>query len=74
MEMRGLSIKTLAASAGIDQASIDAFRRGRREPDAEDLMRLAGSLEVPVRDLLSGIRWVPDGKGGGEYRVEQPKD
>ena len=73
MDARRLSAEELAGASRIDQQTVEAIREARREPTAEDLVRLAGVLNVPVGELLAGVAWVPDGKGGGEYHAADPE-
>lgn len=71
MGSRGLTLASLAAEAGIDPRRLGAFLEVREEATAEDLLRLAGALGVEPGELLTGVAWVTDGKGGGEYRAPE---
>jgi hypothetical protein len=38
----------------------------------DSILRLAGALEVTPGELYEGVAWLPDGEGGGEFRIEEP--
>lgn len=66
----GLTQTQLAERAGTHSTEICIYEQGRRLPRLDTLMKLAGSLEAPARDLLEGIEWLPAGrKGKGVMRV-----
>lgn len=52
----GLSQKEAAACVGISQATYSAYERGRNEPPAEILVRLAYLFKVPVDVLVQKDR------------------
>jgi transcriptional regulator with XRE-family HTH domain len=66
---RGLLPADVAACAGIDLAKLHAILRGERVVRLDTLVRLAGALGVAPENLLDGIRWIPDGEGGGRYEA-----
>lgn len=66
----GCSVDELAARSGLEKAELEAILRGEAEADVDLVYRLAGSLHVSPGDLYEGVAWVPDGEGGGEYRVD----
>jgi transcriptional regulator with XRE-family HTH domain len=74
MGLRGLSSASLSGRAGIDLRRLTAFREGREEATAEDLLRLAGALGIEPGELLAGVAWIPDEKGDGEYRASESED
>ena len=49
---RGLSQEALAALAGIDRSYMSSIERGLRNMSVLNVARIAGALDVPVRDLL----------------------
>jgi len=66
------SVDRLAERSGIEREEIEAIMRGETEARADSILRLAGALEVAPGVLYEGVAWVPDGEGGGEFRVEEP--
>ena len=66
------SVDRLAERSGIEREEIEAIMRGQVEARADSILRLAGALEVAPGVLYEGVAWVPDGEGGGEFRVEEP--
>jgi transcriptional regulator with XRE-family HTH domain len=69
---RGYSVDRLAERSLIPRAGIEAILRGEAEAHVDSIYRLAGALEVSPGELYEGVAWVPDGKGGGEYRIDPP--
>lgn len=67
---RGYSVTELAERSQIEMAELETILRGEAEARVDAISRLAGSLEVPPGELYEGVTWVPDGEGGGEFRVE----
>lgn len=49
---RGLSQEALAALAHIDRSYMSSVERGLRNVSVLNVARIAGALDVPVRDLL----------------------
>ncbi|HEY2056425.1 MAG TPA: helix-turn-helix transcriptional regulator [Solirubrobacterales bacterium] len=74
MRSRGLSSDALAAKSGIDPLRLRDFLKGREEATAEDLLRLAGAFGIEPGQLLTGVAWIPDEQGGGEYRTLERGD
>lgn len=70
---RGLAIGELAARVDIDRSSLEAILRGDSGVEFFEFGRLAAALGVDPGELLDGIEWVPDGRGGGDYRVSEPE-
>ncbi|MEJ2192964.1 MAG: helix-turn-helix transcriptional regulator [Nitrospirota bacterium] len=48
----GKTQTVLAGEAGLSQASVSALERGKKEPRASTLLRVAGVLRCGVEDLL----------------------
>jgi len=63
----GLSQEALAARAGLHRTEISLLEHGERVPRIDTLMKLAGSLEVPVTDLLRRIEWLPGENFPGRF-------
>jgi transcriptional regulator with XRE-family HTH domain len=70
----GLSQEALAALAGLHRTEIGMLERGERLPRIDTLMKLAGSLEVPVTDLLRRIEWVPGESWPGQFTHPQTRE
>jgi transcriptional regulator with XRE-family HTH domain len=68
-EARGLSIAELASRSTVGRAELESILRGESDLCLDTIYLLAGSLEVRPAQLLEGIEWIPDGSGGGEFRV-----
>lgn len=66
------SLERLAERSGIEREELDSILRGEMEARVDTIVRLAGALEATPGELYEGVTWVPDGKGGGEFRVEEP--
>jgi transcriptional regulator with XRE-family HTH domain len=71
----GYSLDRLAERSELGKEELEAILRGEAEADVETIYRLAGALDCSPGDLYEGVAWVPDGEGGGEYRIdERPED
>ena len=68
MRARDLLPADLAGRAEIEPAALALILRGERMIRLDTLLKLAGALGLQPADLLAGIRWLPDGEGGGEFR------
>jgi len=66
------SVERLAERSGIERGELEAIMRGETEARVDSVLRLAGALEVTPAELYEGVAWVPDGQGGGEFRIEEP--
>lgn len=66
------STDQLAERSQLEKADLETILRGEAEADVDTIYRLAGALNVPPGQLYEGVSWVPDGEGGGEYRIEEP--
>jgi transcriptional regulator with XRE-family HTH domain len=69
---RGWTIEELADRVECDPAQLRSLLDNFPDVGVSVIIRLAGALEVGPEDLLDGIEWLPDGKGGGEYRAAGP--
>ena len=58
---RGLSMKSLAAGAGVSYSTVWSWFNGRTEPSCGRAMAVAGVLGCSLADLVE-----PDGEGGCE--------
>jgi transcriptional regulator with XRE-family HTH domain len=69
---KGLSVAAVADRAEIHSGHLCLILRGKRMVQLDTLVKLAGALEVSPGDLLAGVTWVSDGRGGGEFRTHRP--
>ena len=51
-QARGLTLDALAEAVGLDKGFLSRLERGRKAPSVATLLRLSGSLGVPVAELL----------------------
>lgn len=54
-----LSQEALGIRAEVHRTEISQLERGLRLPLIDTVLKLAGSLEIPVEDLLKGLDWSP---------------
>jgi transcriptional regulator with XRE-family HTH domain len=66
---RGWTIGELAEHAEMAPEYLERFLADTPDVGVSVILRLSGALEVEPEDLLGGIEWAPDGRGGGEYRI-----
>lgn len=66
------SFEQLAERSRIGTEELEAILRGEAEASVEAVYRLAGALDVEPGQLHEGVAWIPDGEGGGEFRVDEP--
>jgi transcriptional regulator with XRE-family HTH domain len=66
---RGYSAGQLAERSGMRPPELEAILQGESEAHVDSILRLAGALDVSPGKLYEGVAWIPDGEGGGEYRV-----
>ncbi|HET8861783.1 MAG TPA: helix-turn-helix transcriptional regulator [Solirubrobacterales bacterium] len=62
-----LSQKELVSRTGLSGEKINSFEEGEREPALGDVVRLASAFSTSMNDLLRGIEWRPDRRGGGRF-------
>jgi transcriptional regulator with XRE-family HTH domain len=65
----GLAPEDLAGLASIKLAHLEAIEKSEEQPELETLAKLAGSLGVPVGDLMAGLTWDP----GDGFRTSGPR-
>ncbi|MBS1846482.1 MAG: helix-turn-helix transcriptional regulator [Actinobacteria bacterium] len=68
----GYSSEQLAERSRIGSEELGAILRCEVDTPVEAVYRLAGALGVPPGDLHEGVAWIPDGEGGGEFRIDEP--
>jgi transcriptional regulator with XRE-family HTH domain len=67
---RGFTVDQLAERSRLGREELEAILRGEEEAHVDSIYLLAGSLEVTPGELYGGVAWIPDGEGGGEYRID----
>jgi transcriptional regulator with XRE-family HTH domain len=73
-EQSGLSIERLGELSMLDRGRLERILDGTEEISIDMVFLLAGALGVEPSTLLEGVEWIPDGKGGGQYRVPDLDD
>jgi len=58
-EAAGISQEELSFRASIHRTEVSLLERGERMPRVDTALRLAGSLGVPLGDLVTGLEWRP---------------
>ena len=56
----GISQEELGYRAQVHRTEVSLLERGARTPRADTVVKLAGSIPVPVGELLDGLRWAPN--------------
>jgi transcriptional regulator with XRE-family HTH domain len=80
-EGAGISQEELSFRASIHRTEVSLLERGERMPRVDTAMRIAGSLGVPLDDLIAGLEWrpgyeivVPGSWEVGERENQPPQD
>src|SRR5436190_3005970 len=58
-EAAGISQEELSYRASLNRTEISLLERGQRMPRIDTAVRVAGSLGVPLDELVVGIKWEP---------------
>ena len=67
MDEREMTPHEVAAAAEVHRSHLSLILDGARVVQLDTLVKLAGALGVEPAELLAGVRWVSDGRGGGEF-------
>lgn len=70
----GLSQGELSVRSGLHMTQVSLLERGLRLPRLDTIVKLAGALEVPPCDLLTGMAWrlaTDHGRSGAYVPVEE---
>ena len=70
----GLSQEDVGIRASLHRTEIGLLERGERVPRIDTAVKLAGSVEASVADLLTGIEWTPGSARRGEFLVESRRE
>jgi transcriptional regulator with XRE-family HTH domain len=69
-----LSQDELSVRASLHRTEISQLERGLRLARIDTLIKLAGSLEVSVDELLDGLGWEPGGTRIGKFTADEPAE
>jgi len=69
-ESNHLSQEELGFRAELHRTAVGQLERGERVPRADTLVKLAGTLGIPVEALLQGLAWTPGTRAPGTMGVE----
>jgi len=58
-ERAAVSQEELGFRASLHRTEVSLLERGERMPRVDTALRLAGSLGVPLDDLVAGLEWQP---------------
>jgi transcriptional regulator with XRE-family HTH domain len=58
-EAAGISQEELSFRASIHRTEVSLLEQGERMPRVDTALRIAGSLGVPLADLIAGLEWRP---------------
>jgi transcriptional regulator with XRE-family HTH domain len=70
----GISQEEMAWRGDLHRNDPGHFERAGRMPKAEALLKVAAALEIPMRELLSGMRWRRVEVIPGRYRFAEVED
>jgi len=70
-KLADLSQDELAYKASLHRTEISQIERGLRQPRADTIIKLAGSLEVDPSVLFEGIAWEPGAVRCGQFKPDQ---
>jgi transcriptional regulator with XRE-family HTH domain len=70
----GISQEEMGWRGDLHRNDAGHFERAARMPRVEVLLRVAAALEVPMRELLKGMRWRPARVIPGRYVFEEVED
>ncbi len=63
----GYSQEDVGIRASLHRTEIGLLERGERVPRIDTAVKLAGSVDASVADLLVGIEWTPGSARRGEF-------
>jgi transcriptional regulator with XRE-family HTH domain len=71
----GLSQEEAGFRTGLHRTEIGQLEMGRRIPQLDTAVRLAGALGVRVDELVEGIEWVAPAVGVGRFKhaIDEPE-
>ena len=67
---RGESQEDVSLRSGLHRTEISQIERGLRVPRVDTLIKLAGSLEAPIGELVGPLAWEPGTYLTGGFTVE----
>jgi transcriptional regulator with XRE-family HTH domain len=69
-EQSGLSVEALASKAETHRTQVSQYLNAKAMPRLDVVVRLAGSLNVSVAQLVEGVTWEP-AADTGHYKTEK---
>ena len=66
---RGESQEDVSVRSGLHRTAVGQLERGERVPRVDTLLKLAGSLDVSIGDLVGPLVWSPGEYLSGGFRV-----
>ena len=69
-EQSGLTVEALASKAETHRTQVSQYLNGKSMPRLDVVVRLAGSLDVSVAQLVEGITWEPAAETG-HYKLKK---
>jgi transcriptional regulator with XRE-family HTH domain len=70
----GISQEEMGWRGDLHRNDAGHFERAARMPKVEVLLRVAAALEIPMSELLKGMRWRPVRAIPGRYVFEEVED
>lgn len=70
----GISQEEMGWRGDLHRNDAGHFERAERMPKAAALLKVAAALEIPMRELLKGMRWRPTELTPGRYLFAEVED
>jgi transcriptional regulator with XRE-family HTH domain len=70
----GISQEQMGWRGDLHRNDAGHFERAERMPKAAALLKVAAALEIPMRELLKGMRWRPTELTPGRYLFAEVED
>jgi transcriptional regulator with XRE-family HTH domain len=70
----GISQEEMGWRGDLHRNDAGHFERAERMPKAAALLKVAAALEIPMRELLKGMRWRPTELTPGRYLLAEVED
>jgi len=66
MQINGVTQSELAERSGVSQGAISRYLNGKASPKAEELLKLADTLNVDMKWLMTGEGFSPERAAAGD--------